>query len=88
MTAYRRAPGVAETAIDDDLFLVEPATQEIVHLDLMAVAVWRLLEAPRTVAEIEAAFAEAFPDVPGERIAGDIDTALRRLLEQGLVAMD
>jgi len=88
MTVYRRTPGVAETAIDSDLFLVAPVTQEIVHLDRMAAAVWRLLEMPRTANEIATAFAEAFPDVGRAQICADIAAALDRLQEHGLILAD
>lgn len=88
VSVYRRAPAVAETAIDQDLFLVAPETQEIVHLDRMAAAVWRLLEAPRTAADIAAAFAAAFPDEAGGRIAGDIAVVLLHLREYGVVLAD
>ena len=48
---YRRAESVSETPVDDDLFLVSPATHEIVHLDRLAAALWRLLAQPQSRAE-------------------------------------
>jgi hypothetical protein len=86
MTRYIRAAGVSETAVDDELFLVAPQTQEIVHLDALAAAVWRQLAEPATAADIAALFAAAFPDMPAERLRADIEAALAVLLAEGLAA--
>lgn len=85
MTRYVRRDDVSATAVDDEAFLVHPESQEIVHLDALAFAVWRLLEAPHGEAEILEAFAAAFPDVPPDRLAADLEAALGTLVEADLV---
>jgi len=85
LNRWRRRPAIAETAVDDELFLVHPGTQEIVHLDPPAAALWRLLAEPAGWAEIEAVFAAAFPDVPAERLAADLAAALATLRDAGVV---
>ena len=80
MIRYRRRAEMSETAVDDELFLAHPETQEIVHLDPLAAALWRLLAEPHTTAEIEAAFAAAFPTVPPDRLGADLQEALATLL--------
>lgn len=71
--------------MDDDLFLVAPVSGEIVHLDAMGAAIWRLLEQPQGMEEILATFAEAFPDADTERLRDDLAVALETLKAAGLV---
>lgn len=71
--------------MDDDLFLVAPTSGEIVHLDQMAAAVWHLLETPCQQSDIAAVFADAFPDVPADRLAADLQLSLQTLIAAGLV---
>lgn len=88
MTRLRRTAGVSETAVEGDLYLVHPASQEIYHLDAMATALWRLLAEPQREADLIAAFAEAFPAIEHARLAGDITGAVETLLRQGLIGRD
>jgi hypothetical protein len=85
MTIYRRTPGVSETVVEDDLFLVSPQTQDIVHLDRLAAALWRLLAEPQSRTDIAAVFAAAFPDAAPAGLAADLDAALAALAAAGLV---
>lgn len=88
MTTYRRRDEVSESRIDDDLFLVDPATAEIFHLDRMAAALWTLLAEPTERATIDATFAAAFPEIAQDVLAGDIDAALADLLDGSLVIVE
>ena len=88
MTRYRRAAGVSATAVDQDLYLVHPASQEIYHLDAMAAALWRLLAEAQTEAALTAAFAAAFPAVETARIEADLAQALAGLVGPGLIIRD
>ncbi|MDF1719210.1 MAG: PqqD family protein [Minwuia sp.] len=85
MTTFRRADGVSENPMDDDLFLVAPGSGEIVHLDQMAAAVWRLLETPCSQTEMIAVFVEAFPEMPADTVSADLQTALQTLIAAELV---
>ena len=82
---YRRNPGVGETRIENDVFLVEPGTDEVFYLDATGAALWRLLSEPRTPDEIEAVFAAAFPDVPRDRLGRDLAALLADLAARNLV---
>jgi len=86
MTTYARKPGTSETVIGDDVFLVAPETREIVHLDVMGAALWRLVETPQPHADIVATFADAFPDIGPAQLAADLSAALQKLVAEGLVA--
>ena len=82
--SYLRNPGVNVTEIDQEIFLVDPDDGEVFYLDEISSALWRFIEEPRDAAEIAATFGAAFPDIPAEKIAADIDSALRELTERGL----
>ena len=85
MNQWERAGGVSENPMDDDLFLVAPVSGEIVHLDTMGAAIWRLLEQPQSLEDIQATFAAAFPEADAERLQGDLAVALETLKAAGLV---
>lgn len=82
---YRRNPAVAETAIGDELFLVEPDSQEVFYLDPVTSALWRLLTEPRSADDIAALFGEAFPEIDPARIAADVAQALADMTSRCLV---
>jgi hypothetical protein len=82
---YRRSAGVSETAVDADLYLVAPGSQDIFHLDSMAAGLWRLLQAPATEAALIAIMADAFPEVDAAEIAADVTRSLALLCSQGLI---
>ena len=86
MKIYSRKPGASETVIGDDVFLVARETREIVHLDVMGAALWRLLEIPRPLGDILATFVQAFPDIAQMQLEADLSAALQKLVAEGLVA--
>ncbi len=85
MTRYVRKAGASKTVIGDDVFLVAPETREIVHLDVMGAALWRLLETPQSRVDIVATFAAAFPDIASAQLDADLSAALQKLVAEGLV---
>lgn len=82
---YLRNPAVTETAVDEDIFLVEPGSQEVFYLDAVTAALWRCLAEPQTEDEIAAVFRAAFPDTDAAMIARDLKTALAEMRTRGLV---
>ena len=82
---YQRNPAVTETAVDDEIFLVEPASQEVFYLDAVTAALWRCLEEPQDEAGIADLFAAAFPDTDPGTIRRDIDAALADMKKRALV---
>jgi len=85
VTTYRRRPGVSETAVDADLYLVAPGSADIFHLDSLAAGLWRLLQAPATDVALAAVMAEAFPAADPAAVADDVARALAVLRDQGLI---
>ncbi len=84
---YLRNPAIGETVIDDETFLVEPASQEVFYLDAVTSALWRLLAEPRTASELTELFAAAFPEAGRERIGADLDRATADLVARGLAIL-
>ncbi|MCB2134819.1 MAG: PqqD family peptide modification chaperone [Rhodobacteraceae bacterium] len=82
--AYRRARGVNETDLDGARYLADASGLGIQRLNDGALAVWRLIEEPMRVDEICDVLAEAFPQVPRERLLADSHAALREFVERRL----
>jgi len=82
---YQRNPAVTATAVDDEIFLVEPASQEVFYLDPVTAALWRCLDEPQGEAEIAALFGVAFPDTDPDAIGRDIAEALADMVARELV---
>ena len=82
---YVRRSGVSETAIGDELFLVDIASGELFHLDRSARGLWTMLAEPSAFDAILATFREAFPEQPADRLERDLRQALAQLMARGLV---
>tara|TARA_Y100001936_G_scaffold254157_1_gene325917 strand:- start:365 stop:637 length:273 start_codon:yes stop_codon:yes gene_type:complete len=81
---YSRNPAVTETDIDDELFLVEPESEEVFYMDTVSAGLWRLLEEPASFQDIISVYSAAFPDSDSKQIENDLRKALDDLLERGL----
>ena len=88
MTRYRRNAAATATEIDDGVFLVEPATQDIFYLDAIGSGLWRLLAAPQTLAQLQEVVREAFPEQPAAAVDADVAAALDELVARRLVLAD
>lgn len=53
---FIRNPAVTETDIDDEIFLVEPASEEVFYMDTVSAGLWRLLAEPSSFEEIAAVY--------------------------------
>ena len=82
---FRRNPKVTETAVADDVFLVNPDNQSIFHLNAVGAALWRLLAKPIGVEQAVAILHEAFPDVSGDVIERDVAALMDDLSARGLI---
>ena len=81
---FIRNPAVTETDIDGEIFLVEPASEEVFYMDTVSAGLGRLLAEPSSFEEIAAVYGAAFPDADGAQIAKDLKVALDELLKRGL----
>lgn len=82
---YERHPDISGTEVDGEIFLVKAMEEDIYHLDRVATGLWRLLEQPRQLAELEQIFVEAFPEIPHETIQADLTQTLAELIDAGYV---
>ena len=82
---FRRRPGINETPVENELFLIAGDSGDIFHLDQMAMAIWRALEAPAGKADLQALFTDAFPETPTATIERDLAAALATLLQGELI---
>jgi hypothetical protein len=80
----RRVVGTRSERLDDELLLYREQGSALVTLNAEASAVWELCDGCRSLAEIEALLAAAFPEA-GERIRGDLRTAVAQLVGQGVL---
>jgi hypothetical protein len=87
MSRYRRCPGINETPVEDELFLIAGDSGDIFHLDQLAMAIWRALEVPAGKAELLALFREVFPETPAETIEQDLEAAFSTLLDGDLIEL-
>jgi hypothetical protein len=84
-TRYKRNPAVSETELDGEMFLVEPESEEVFYLDTMGAGLWRLMAAPQSLEDAVSVYLAAFPDADPDTVESDLRTALRTLLDRGLV---
>jgi hypothetical protein len=82
---YRRNPAVSETEVDDEIFLVEPESEEIFYLDSVTSGLWRLLAEPKTLAEAQAVLRGAFPDQDRATVERDVAAAFEDMLARKLI---
>ena len=85
MQRYQRNPAVSETEIDEEVFLVEPKSEEIYYLDSVTSGLWRLLAEPKTLAEAQAILLDAFPDQDAAAVERDVAAAFEDMLARRLI---
>lgn len=78
-TRFIRNPAVTETALDDDVFLVEPGSGEVFYLNAVTGGLWTLFAEPSTMAEAMTTYQAAFPDVASDEVARDVAAAIEEL---------
>lgn len=82
---FRRRDGIVGQEVEAQTFLAVEASGRILSLNSTASALWRALEEPATDAELKELMQMAFPEAPAVSIAEDVDEALRRLIDEGLI---
>ncbi len=82
---FRRREELSVTRVDDDYFVVDPATRAVFHLNPLGRALWDALARPAAPAALAALLEAAFPDTPPERIAADLEAFLAAMAEAGLI---
>ncbi|MGE0095793.1 MAG: PqqD family protein [Alphaproteobacteria bacterium] len=82
---YGQRPGVSATEIDGDVFLVEPDTEEVFYLNVVAGGLWRALAEPMDLAELAALMRNAFPERAAAELDADVAATIEELARRRLV---
>ena len=82
---FRRSQNVAIRAVDADLFLWHATEHSYFHLNMVARAVWTLLEEPVSGQEIADILCEGFPETPRAVIEADVAALLGAFAAEFLV---
>jgi|APSaa5957512535_1039671.scaffolds.fasta_scaffold07530_4 hypothetical protein len=85
LRSYQRKPGVYTQQMDDQVFLADPDTNVLFHLDPVGSAVWRLLEQPISIENIVDLLREAFPDEDADKVTSDVSVLFKQLSDSGLI---
>ena len=82
---YARNPRITGREVENDLFLVDPDSDETYHLNVTGVALWRLFADPTSVETVLEVLQGAFPEVARNQLEADVDSLVADLLEHGLL---
>lgn len=82
---YARRPEVVERAMGDEIFLVNPDSDETYYLNVTGAALWRLFAEPTCVETVLEVLQVAFPEVERNQLEGDVVSSVADLLEHGLL---
>lgn len=85
MSRIQHTTGISETTLEAETFLVDSQGREVYYLDAISSALWRLLAEPQSLESCLAVFAAAFPELPPERLARDLEKALADFETHALV---
>lgn len=81
---FCRAAPLLEAEVDDEIVALDRAQGEVFGFNAVASDIWRLLERPRTIAELCGELIERY-EVPAERCAEDVEGLLGELIEMKLI---
>jgi len=84
---YRRSPGIKETPVEDELFLIADGSGDIYHLDQLAMSIWRAPEQSNTEAELVDLLSQAFPETTALTLQQDHRAAQLKLQASGLIEL-
>jgi len=83
----RRATHVFECEADGNSFLASPASASIFRLNLLASAIWRLLETPMRLTEVVEIVQAAFPDQDSNTVRLDVLGLIKSLVDGNFIEL-
>ena len=83
--SYTRNPRITERKVEDEIFLVNPESDELYHLNATGAVLWRLFAEPTSAEDALTILCEAFPDVSRDRIEADVSELIGDLVEHDLL---
>jgi len=82
---YTRRSDVVERGMGDEIFLVNPDSDETYHLNVTGAALWQLLTDPISLPDAVAVLQDAYPDQDRARIEADVTALFSEFLDHRLV---
>ncbi len=86
--AFCKLPDATECETGTSLFLADGSGIAIHRLNPVSAVIWKLLDTPLTGLEMVEVMQELYPDVPRDRLCGDVAGALAFLWQQRLIVPD
>jgi hypothetical protein len=83
-TRYRRSTEVLTRAFGDEMLVTAADDDEVVRLEGPGLAVWEVLEAPRSLPEMVSILADAYQTSP-DMVTSGVTTLLAELQRRGLI---
>jgi hypothetical protein len=83
-TLIHAVPGQVSTEMDDEAVILHVASGRYYSLAGVGNRIWKLLETPRTLADLVAQVTEEY-DVEHDRCTSDVEALVRGFLDKGLV---
>jgi hypothetical protein len=83
--AFVRSPDALSRSVAGEVLVTAPGREEVDRLSPSAVAVWSLLDEPRTLSAVVEQLMKTF-QAPRATIAGDVEVLLGDLVRRGLVS--
>jgi hypothetical protein len=81
---YERAKSLMEAELGDELVALDPAGGECFGFNDVATAIWRLLETPRSFADLTRSLIAEY-DVEPAQCEADVEDLLAVLVKRGLI---
>ncbi|MBC8445518.1 MAG: PqqD family protein [Rhodospirillaceae bacterium] len=85
--SYTRRQGITEREIDDVIFLVNPDTDALYHLNPVGAALWRLLKDRTSGKEAADLICKAFPDADPTTVKTDIVKLMAEFFDHQLITI-
>lgn len=84
-TVYQRNAQTDTSVVGERVIVFERDSKSAIVLNPTGAHIWNLLETPRSVAQLNEALQQQFPDVEATQLQSDVEAYLRELLDQKLV---
>ena len=84
---YARARALMEAEVDDELVALDADQGLCLGFNAVATSVWKLIQQPRSLAEIESALLDEY-EVPADQCGAEVRQLLDDLIARGLVSVD
>ena len=85
---YIRNPNIVVRKVDEDTFLVDPATDTVFYLNYLGSGIWNVLKHPIILSDVIEILQQAFPELPFNRIEADVSDLINKMRDRNLIHID